>query len=70
MIIRLFSCLLLAVFACCFLSLRSVTRADVLLPPGHAVFTGLTGGSYSAFEHQLGQQPQRLLPRWTVAVER
>jgi hypothetical protein len=32
-------------------------RADALLPGGHGVFTGLTGGSYQAFEGQVGKHP-------------
>jgi hypothetical protein len=32
-------------------------RADPLLPPGHGVFTGLTGGSSQAFEAEVGKHP-------------
>ncbi len=32
-------------------------RAEVLLPPGSSVFTGLTGGSYSAFSGEVGKHP-------------
>ncbi len=35
----------------------SAASADVLLPPAGAVFTGLTDGSYSAFESQVGKHP-------------
>ncbi|HEX5851569.1 MAG TPA: hypothetical protein VFY36_00610 [Solirubrobacteraceae bacterium] len=35
----------------------SVASADVLLPPSGGVFTGLTGGSYDAFESQVGKHP-------------
>jgi hypothetical protein len=35
----------------------SVAGADVLLPPAGGVFTGLTDGSYSAFERQVGKHP-------------
>jgi hypothetical protein len=31
--------------------------AGVLLPPGNGVFTGLTGGSYPAFQAQVGKHP-------------
>ncbi len=46
------SCLLI----CCAWS-APFARADALLPPGNGVFTGLTGGSYSAFESQVGKHP-------------
>src|SRR3981081_3031687 len=29
--------------------------AQALLPSGNSVFTGLTGGSYPAFEHEVGK---------------
>jgi hypothetical protein len=32
-------------------------RADLLLPPGHGIFTGLTGGSSQAFEAEVGKHP-------------
>jgi hypothetical protein len=35
----------------------SGAEADVLLPPGSGVFTGLSGGSYSAYEHEVGKHP-------------
>ena len=31
--------------------------ADLLLPPGQGVFTGLTGGSYSGFTSEVGKHP-------------
>src|SRR5450759_2186570 len=43
------------------LSCLSLTSPDagagVLLPPGNGVFTGLTGGSYPAFQAQVGKHP-------------
>jgi hypothetical protein len=41
---------------CCCLTPASAP-ADELLPPGGGVFTGLTDGSYSEFEHQVGKHP-------------
>jgi hypothetical protein len=35
----------------------SAASAEVLLPPPGGVFTGLTDGSYSAFESQVGKHP-------------
>jgi hypothetical protein len=35
----------------------SLARAELLLPPGDGVFTGLTGGSYQAFQGQVGKHP-------------
>jgi len=44
---------LVAIACCCAMPTRA--GADALLPPGDGVFTGLTGGSYTAFEHQVGK---------------
>jgi len=52
---RLQSCALLLAFVCCCFSVPAVASADLLLPPGHGVFTGLTGGSYPAFESEVGK---------------
>jgi hypothetical protein len=41
----------LAYFSC----LAAAVRADTLLPPGDGFFTGLTGGSYPAFEREVGK---------------
>jgi hypothetical protein len=40
---------------CCCFSASGVASADLRLPPGHGVFTGLSGGSYSAFESEVGK---------------
>jgi hypothetical protein len=32
-------------------------QADLLVPPGHGVFTGLTGGSSKVFEAEVGKHP-------------
>src|SRR5665647_568655 len=32
-------------------------QADLLVPPGQGVFTGLTGGSSKAFEAEVGKHP-------------
>jgi hypothetical protein len=47
------SLLLLAIFCLA----PSAASADVLAPPADGVFTGLTDGSYSAFEGQVGKHP-------------
>lgn len=47
------SLLLLAIFCLA----PSAALADVLAPPAGGVFTGLTDGSYSAFEGQVGKHP-------------
>jgi hypothetical protein len=49
------SAALLALAYCCWAPAGS--RADVLLPPGHSVFTGLTGGSYGVFTSEVGKHP-------------
>jgi hypothetical protein len=36
---------------------RAPAGAEPLLPPGAGVFTGLTGGSYSAFTGEVGKHP-------------
>jgi hypothetical protein len=46
---------LLALAYCCWAS--AGVRADVLLPPGNSVFTGLTGGSYGTFASEVGKHP-------------
>jgi hypothetical protein len=46
---------LLASVCCCWWWAPAGAAADVLLPPGHGVFTGLTGGSSSAFESEVGK---------------
>jgi hypothetical protein len=46
---------LLVALVCCLAP--SAASADVLLPPAGRVFTGLTGGSYSAFQHEVGKHP-------------
>jgi hypothetical protein len=35
----------------------ALASADLLLPPGRGVFTGLTGGSFAAFTSQVGKHP-------------
>ncbi len=47
---------LLAIAVCIGWSARSA-HAQVLLPPGSSVFTGLTGGSYGAFSGEVGKHP-------------
>jgi hypothetical protein len=47
---------LLALLCCCGF-VPAMASADVLLPTAHGVFTGLTGGSYSTFEHEVGKHP-------------
>ena len=47
---------LLAALACSSWS-PPLAGADLLLPPGSGVFTGLTGGSYPAFQSQVGKHP-------------
>jgi hypothetical protein len=37
--------------------MAGAARADLLLPPGHGIFTGLTGGSYSGFQGEVGKHP-------------
>ena len=39
----------------CCLAVPAVAGADLLLPPGQGVFTGLTGGSYSGFTSEVGK---------------
>jgi hypothetical protein len=52
---RLLACALAAIG--CFGSAAAGARAQVLLPPGGGVFTGLSGGSYSSFSSQVGKHP-------------
>ena len=52
---RLLSLATLLTLVCCCFSAPGVASADLLLPPGHGVFTGLTGGSYPAFESEVGK---------------
>jgi hypothetical protein len=47
-------CVLRAVLVCCCWA-PAGAGADLLLPPGHSVFTGLSGGSYGAFEGEVGK---------------
>jgi hypothetical protein len=47
---------LLAWVSSCWLA-PTLAGADVLLPPGHGVFTGLSDGSYGAFTGQVGKHP-------------
>jgi hypothetical protein len=35
----------------------SAAQAGVFLPPGHGIFTGLTGGSYQSFQGEVGKHP-------------
>jgi len=53
----LLCCAGLLASVCCWWWAAVVAGADVLLPPGHGVFTGLTGGSYPAFESEVGKHP-------------
>ena len=46
-----------SVFASCSWLTLTDARADLLMPPGHGVFTGLTGGSYQAFQGEVGKHP-------------
>jgi hypothetical protein len=46
---------LLASVCCCWAP--SGAGADLLPPPGNGVFTGLSGGSYGAFESEVGKHP-------------
>jgi hypothetical protein len=50
---------LLAIFACVLAPACSQAQAQAqgLMPPGHGVFTGLTGGSSRAFEAEVGKHP-------------
>ncbi|HEX4837316.1 MAG TPA: glycoside hydrolase family 76 protein, partial [Solirubrobacteraceae bacterium] len=48
---------LLALCVCCLGLVCGSARADPLLPPGHGIFTGLTGGSSRAFEGEVGKHP-------------
>jgi hypothetical protein len=50
------SSLSLALLWCLWL-VPSAASGDVLLPPGHGVFTGLTGGSYQVFQGEVGKHP-------------
>jgi hypothetical protein len=52
---RLARCAVLG--ALCFCALPAIAGAELLLPPSGRVFTGLTGGSYSAFEGEVGKHP-------------
>ena len=55
---RLLSCASLLVLICWCNSLAPAgASADALLPPGHGIFTGLTDGSYGAFQNQVGKHP-------------
>jgi hypothetical protein len=47
----------LAALACCIALGPVVARADVAMPPGSGVFTGLTGGSAQAFASEVGKHP-------------
>ena len=53
---RLVTWALLASVCCCGWAPAGAS-ADLLLPSGHGVFTGLTGGSYGAFASQVGKHP-------------
>ncbi|MGH2911984.1 MAG: glycoside hydrolase family 76 protein, partial [Solirubrobacteraceae bacterium] len=48
---------LVAASACCLSLACGPARAEPLTPPGHTVFTGLTGGSSSAFQAEVGKHP-------------
>jgi hypothetical protein len=48
---------LLALCVCCVWLACGSARADLLLPAGHGVFTGLSGGSSRAFESEVGKHP-------------
>jgi hypothetical protein len=54
---RLSSPALLLALLCAWCLAPAAARADLLLPPGHGVFTGLTGGSYGAFQAEVGKHP-------------
>jgi hypothetical protein len=41
----------------CALLATAEARAAALLPPGHAILTGLTGGSHGTFQSQVGKHP-------------
>ncbi len=44
-----------AILCCLWLLAYGAARAESLTPPGHSVYTGLTGGSSSAFETEVGK---------------
>lgn len=52
---RLCLALLPAFMCCCCSFVPAGAGADVLLPPGQGVFTGLTGGSYGAFTGEVSK---------------
>ncbi len=54
---RLPSPALLLAFVCGCCWAPAGAHADLLLPPGRGVFTGLTGGSYGAFQAEVGKHP-------------
>jgi hypothetical protein len=54
---RLLSRATLLAWMCCWCCVPAVASADVLLPPGRGIFTGLTGTPVGSFEREVGKHP-------------